>query len=74
MIESAVLNRAPTRNYFIQDNLLGIISYEGINGKRGHTFYDEPEYIKKDKEVSISTMQCGANRTEDIYYSIQIND
>ena len=63
------------RNYSIQDNVLGILSYEGIDSKRGLTLYNEAEYIQKSKEGSISTMQCGNDSTDDIYYyAIKIND
>ena len=69
------LSFTTTRNYSIQDNVLGILSYEGIDSKRGLTLYNEAEYIQKSKEGSISTMQCGNDSTDDIYYyAIKIND
>ena len=72
-VKHARLAFTTTRNYSIQDNVLGILTHADGVGNRGISLFDDPEYIKMNKEGSISTMNTsGGSSTHNlIYYTIK---
>ena len=71
-VNHARLAFTTTRNYSIQDNVLGILTHED-GGGRGISLFDDPEYIKMNKEGSISTMNTSGGSSTDnlVYYTIK---